>query len=139
MNIKPVLAAIVIVQSWILVSAQLKTTGDAVYAEAQAKRGETIYAKACESCHGKDLSGADQAPPLTGKDFDADWNDLLVSDLFARIQATMPGDAPGTLKPAEVADVIAFLLSKGGFAAGQTELPGDAAALKQLKYVAPKR
>jgi len=48
----------------------------------------------------------------------------------------MPGDAPGSLKPAEVADVIAFMLSKGGFPAGQTELPNDAAALKQLKYAA---
>ena len=138
MNIKAVLGVIAIVEGWILLSAQLKTTGDAVYAEAQAKRGETIYAKTCESCHGKDLSGADQAPALTGKDFNADWNDLPLSDLFERIHATMPGDAPGTLKPAEVADVIAFILSKGGFPSGQTELPSDAATLKQLKYATPK-
>ena len=56
--------------------------------------------------------------------------------MFERIHVTMPGDAPGSLKPVEVADVIAFMLSKGGFPAGQTELRNDAAALKQLKYAA---
>ena len=132
-------ASLVVVQAWILVSAQAKTTQDGVYTEAQAKRGETLYAKACESCHGKDLSGADQAPSLVGKDFNAEWNEMPLSDLFERIHATMPGDAPGSLKPAEVADAIAFILSKDGFPAGQTELPSDAAALQPLKYAAPKR
>ena len=112
-------------------------TGSGIYTEAQAKRGETIYAKTCESCHAKDLSGADQAPSLTGNDFNAQWNDMPLSDLFERIHVTMPGDAPGSLKPAEVADVIAFLLNKGSFPAGQTELPSDVATLKQLKYAAP--
>src|SRR5712691_11248117 len=99
------------VQAWVLASAQSRTTQDGVYTDAQARRGETIYVKTCESCHAKDLSGADQAPSLTGKDFNAEWNDMPLSDLFERIHATMPGDAPGSLKPAEVADVIAFLLS----------------------------
>ena len=113
-----------------------QTTGSGIYTEAQATRGDTIYAKKCEGCHAKDLGGADQAPSLTGKDFDAEWNDMPLGDLFERIHVTMPGDAPGSLKPAEVADLIAFMLSKGGFPAGQTELPNDAAALKQLKSAA---
>ena len=132
------IASLVVVQAVSFVSAQAKTTQDGVYTDAQARRGETIYAKTCESCHAKDLSGADQAPSLVGKDFNAEWNDMALSDLFERIHATMPGDAPGSLKPAEVADVIAFILSKDGFPAGQTELPSDAAALKQLKYASPK-
>src|SRR6185295_9542743 len=107
-------------------ASQDPTTGSGIYTDAQAKRGETVYAKACESCHAKDLSGDGQAPSLTGNDFNAEWNNMPLSDLFERIQATMPGDAPGSLKPAEVAGVIAFLLSKGGFPAGQTELPSDA-------------
>jgi hypothetical protein len=49
------------------------------------------------------------------------------------------GDAPGTLKPAETADVIAFLLSKASFPAGDAELPADAAALKEITFVAPQR
>ena len=136
---KLAIVSCVAVQAWILASAQSRTTQDGVYTDAQARRGETIYVKTCESCHAKDLGGADQAPSLVGKDFNAEWNDMPLSDLFERIHATMPGDAPGSLKPAEVADMIAFILSKGGFPAGHTELPSDAAALKQLKYAAPRR
>jgi mono/diheme cytochrome c family protein len=137
MKLTPLIVSFVAVHAWILASAQGRTTLDGVYAEAQAARGETIYAKACESCHAKDLSGADQAPALVGKDFNGEWNNQPLSDLFERIRATMPGDAPGTLKPAEVADAIAFILSKGGFPAGPAELPSDAAALKQLKFTIP--
>jgi S-disulfanyl-L-cysteine oxidoreductase SoxD len=46
----------------------------------------------------------------------------------------MPADAPGTLKPAETADVIAFMLSKDNFPAGEVELPADAVALKEIKF-----
>jgi mono/diheme cytochrome c family protein len=115
-----------------------RTTGSGIYTEAQAKRGETIYAKTCESCHAKDLSGADQAPSLTGKDFNAEWNDMPLSDLFERIHATMPGDAPGSLQPPEVADVIAFMLSKGGFPPGPVELPNQLEALNTIKFPSAK-
>jgi mono/diheme cytochrome c family protein len=120
------------------VSAQGKTTLDGIYTEAQAKRGETIYAESCASCHGPDLSGGGQTPELAGREFNKDWNDLAMSDLFDRTRATMPADKPGTLKPEPTADVIAFLLLKGNFPAGQTELPSDPAALKTITYVSPK-
>lgn len=132
------ITSLVIVQALVLVSAQGKTTLDGIYTEAQAKRGETVYADSCARCHGPDLSGDGQAPGLAGKAFNVDWNDLAMSDLFDRTRATMPADTPGTLKPEPAADVIAFLLQKGNFPAGQTELPSDVAALKGIKFVAPK-
>ena len=113
-----------------------RTTGSGIYTEAQAKRGEAVYARTCASCHGPDLLGEGQAPSLVGKDFNTEWIDLSVGDLFERIRISMPADAPGTLKPSEVADVIAFMLNKGHFPAGQTDMPADAAALKHIKYVA---
>lgn len=119
-------------------SAQARTTGDGVYTEAQAMRGEKIYTDSCASCHGPDLSGGGQTPGLAGKEFNMDWNDLSMSDLFDRTRATMPADRPGTLKPEPTADVIAFLLQKGSFPAGQAELPADVAALKAIKFVSPK-
>jgi alcohol dehydrogenase (cytochrome c) len=67
-----------------------------------------------------------------------DWSDLALIDLFDRTRATMPADAPGTLKPEQAADVIAFILQKGSFPAGQTELPADAAAIKAITFVSPK-
>jgi S-disulfanyl-L-cysteine oxidoreductase SoxD len=132
------IASLVFVQALILVSAQGRTTLDGIYTEAQAKRGETIYADSCASCHGDDLSGGGQTPALAGKEFNVDWNDLALSDLFDRTRATMPADKPGTLKPEQTADVIAFLLQKGNFPAGQAELAPDAAALKALTFVSPR-
>jgi mono/diheme cytochrome c family protein len=123
----------------LLLGAQAKTTQDGVYTDAQVKRGEATYGKACASCHQTNLEGDGQAPSLAGKDFDSEWNDQPLADLLERIRATMPGDAPGTLKPAEAADVLAFMLAKGGQPAGQTDLPSDAAAIKTIKYTAARR
>jgi mono/diheme cytochrome c family protein len=121
-----------------LVFAQARTTQDGVYSAAQAKRGETIYAASCASCHAADLSGSGQASSLAGKEFNTAWNGQPLGDLFERIHATMPADAPGTLKPAEVADVIAFILATASFPAGEIELPAGAAALKDIQFAAPK-
>jgi len=138
MTRKLLMASLIVVQGWILASAQSATAPDVVYSEAQAKRGETVYTKDCASCHGADMAGDGQTPSLTGKDFNLQWSGMPLSDLFDRIHATMPADNPGRLTPAEVADVIAFILNKAGLPAGPTELPADVAALKQMKYAAPK-
>ena len=126
MKPRVLIASLAILQGLIIVSAQGKSTLDGVYTDS------------CSSCHGDDLSGGGQAPALTGKDFNVDWNDLAVSDLYDRTNGTMPADKPGTLKPEQTVDVIAFLLQKGHFPAGQTELPTDTAALKTIKFVSPK-
>ena len=135
MKVRLGFASLLLVQAFILVAAQGKTTLDGVYTAAQSARGQKIYTDSCASCHGDDLSGGGQAPALAGKDFNVDWTDLTMSDLYERTHGTMPADKPGTLTPAQTADVIAFLLQKGHFPAGQTELPADAAALKEIKFV----
>jgi mono/diheme cytochrome c family protein len=133
-----VIAALIVLQGLILVSAQGKTTLDGVYTAAQATRGEAVYTASCAGCHQPDLAGDGQAPALVGKDFDMDWIDMSVGDLFDRTRLSMPADKPGSLAPNEVADVVAYLLSKGKFPAGTTELPADLAALKGIKYSSPK-
>ena len=138
MKIRLAITSLVFVQAFILVSAQGKTTLDGVYTAAQAARGQQIYKDTCASCHGEDLSGSGQAPALVGKEFNSDWIDLALSDLFDRTRLSMPANEPGSLKPEQVADVITFLLQKATFPAGQTEMPADAAALKAIKFVAPK-
>jgi mono/diheme cytochrome c family protein len=138
MKVRLAIASLLVAQALILVTAQGKTTRDGVYTAAQAARGQRVYAESCESCHGGDLSGGGQTPALAGKEFNVDWIDLALSDLFDRTRGTMPADKPGTLKPEQTADAIAFLLQKAGFPAGQAELPADAAALKTIKFVDPK-
>ncbi len=138
MNTTVTIASLIIVQALIIVSAQSTTTRDGVYTAAQAARGEKIYADSCASCHGADLSGSGQAPELAGKDFNGDWKDLSLGDLFDRTRLTMPADKPGSLKPEQTSDLIAFLLQKANLPAGQTELPSDLAALKTITFVSPK-
>src|SRR5690349_16111905 len=118
--------------------AAAATVWNGVYTDAQAQRGSAIYGDRCASCHAPDLTGMDQAPPLSGSDFNTNWNDLSLNDLFERIRVSMPADNPGSLERQQVADVMAFILSKGTFPAGQTELPADAEALKAIKFVATK-
>jgi len=122
----------------ILVVAQAKTTQDGVFTEAQATRGQQTYAKARASCHGADLSGSGQAPALGDADFNKEWDGQPLSDLFDRIHATMPADAPGTMQPAEVADVMAFIFAKAHMPSGAADLPNETAALKSIAFAAPK-
>jgi mono/diheme cytochrome c family protein len=119
--------------------AQVQTTQGGVYTESQATRGEAPYAKACASCHGAALEGDGQAPALAGKEFDDEWSGRPLVDLFERIRVTMPADAPGTLRPSEVADVLALLLSRGRQPTGTTELPTASAALQSIRFAPPAR
>jgi mono/diheme cytochrome c family protein len=115
------------------------TTWDAVYTEAQAKRGDAAYSQSCAKCHAPDLTGADVAPALTGVDFTSNWNDLSVGDLFERMRIGMPADKPGSVSRQDNADILAFMLFKAGFPAGAADLPAQAEVLNQIKFVAQKK
>jgi quinoprotein glucose dehydrogenase len=111
---------------------------DGVYTAAQAKRGADVYAKACASCHGDQLEGAGQAPPLSGSGFTGKWDKQEVDDLFETIQTTMPADKPGSLKRAQNADVLAYIFQMNQFPPGPVELPPDAEGLKKIRITAKK-
>jgi mono/diheme cytochrome c family protein len=139
MRLKSAIALSVALPALILAAQDKpKTTWDGVYTEAQARRGETKYSQVCASCHAPDLSGADAAPSLTGGGFNSGWNDLTVDDLASRIRTTMPADGPGTLSRTDVADIVAFIMAKDGFPAGQDELSSQAEVQKGVKIVAQK-
>lgn len=111
---------------------------EGVYTDVQAKRGETVYAENCGTCHGPKLMGTDTGgPPLAGPDFINGWKDMSVGALLNKINMDMPSNAPGTLTPEQYADTTAYVLSINRYPAGQTELPTDAAALKTVKMAAP--
>ena len=133
------IAAAYLAMVGLTIAAQNKTTQDGVYSEAQAKHGDALYAKSCASCHGASLEGDAQAPALADADFAGEWNNQPLSDLFERIRTTMPGDAPGTLKPEEVADLMAYLFSRAKLPAGASALSTDVAALKTITYKAAPR
>jgi len=111
---------------------------DGVYTDEQAKRGETVYAQECATCHGASLEGMDMAPALSGGAFLGNWTGTTVGDLFERIRTTMPDGNPGKLTRPQTADVVAFILKGSKMPAGKTELPGQTEVLKQIKFEVPK-
>jgi mono/diheme cytochrome c family protein len=94
---------------------------DGVYTNAQAARGQALYAKQCAACHGDLLKGA-QGPPLVEQPFLIRWSNQPLSALAGKIRHTMPPGAPGTLTREQTVDLVAHVLRTGGFPAGRTEL-----------------
>jgi cytochrome c len=115
-----------------------RSVWDGVYTSEQAKRGATLYANNCASCHGSALNGGESAPPLAGGEFFANWNGLTVGDLFERIRVSMPADNPGKLSREQDADILAFMLSMNQFPEGKAELDHRTELLKQILFEATK-
>jgi hypothetical protein len=81
----------------------------------------------------------DLAPALVGEEFIGHWYDAKLSELVAKINMTMPADAPGSLKAEEYADVVAYLLQVNGFPAGTETLTLEPAApLEAIKITKAK-
>lgn len=115
-----------------------RSVWDGVYTTEQAKRGDTFYVRECASCHGDLLTGGEQAPPLVGGEFLANWNGLTVGDLFERIRKTMPMNKPGKLTREVNADILSYMLAVNKFPAGKTELSHNAELLNQIRIEATK-
>jgi len=112
------------------VSTQTATVRDRVYAEDQATRGKGIYDAKCASCH----DGGTMGPELWGDPFLTSWENKALAEFFTRIKVTMPEDAPGSLSPKEVLDVIAYVLKTNGFPAGDNAMD-SADPLTAIKFV----
>ena len=119
-----------------IVAAQAKPSGktvwDGVYTDAQAERGRASYQQSCAACHREDLRGDSTAPSLVGESFTFLWGDMEVGELLARMQKLMPPERPGSLPPQTYIDIVAFMLQKNAFPAGNMELSADPAALHIL-------
>jgi alcohol dehydrogenase (cytochrome c) len=111
---------------------------DDVYTQSQAERGRRIFGAFCATCHGVDLEGA-VGPALAGPDFSAKWSqpNRSAQDLYDLIRTTMPKPAAGTLAESSYLQVMAYLLSRSGLAAGERELASPNDALRRIRIPAP--
>jgi mono/diheme cytochrome c family protein len=102
-----------------------RTVQDGVFSDAQASRGQALYAQRCATCHGPALEGA-QAPPLTGEGFTTKFRAEPLSALFIQIRFAMPPNAAGSaqLTSEQAADLVAHILKSNGLSAGKTDLAG---------------
>ena len=132
-----ILASLVAMAGWATPAlSQTSSVWDGAYSSAQADRGAAKYRQECVMCHGPVLEGNGEAPPLVGR-FIPDWEGTRLSELFEKIQTTMPLFAPGSLSASDTADLLAFILQANNFPAGARDLePGD--SLTHISFDAHK-
>jgi mono/diheme cytochrome c family protein len=116
-------------------AAHAPSIRDGVFTAEQARRGKIAYTGPCDRCHGFKLDGASDdpdmlpAPPVAGPKFLRKWNGRTLMALFEYVRTTMPSNNPGYLSDAEVADIVAYMLSSSGIPAGREELRPNREAL----------
>jgi len=121
-------AAAVLACGAVAVSAQERPAAPA-FTAAQAERGQATYRQSCQDCHGSSLdNGEFGGPPLKGGYFRTHWGSGNVAVLYGYLSLAMPPDRPGQLSPQTYADLVAFILSNNGYAAGDKELTPDQSA-----------
>lgn len=119
------IAALIWAAAFAAVSAQAgKSVNDGVYTAAQAERGSKVFKDTCTTCH--------DTKRFTGEDLISVWGDKPLDELFKHISTTMPEDNPGTLKPQQYVDVIAFFLQLNKYPEGKAELNPD--EIKTIRF-----
>lgn len=106
---------------------------------AQARAGKKVYAAACVQCHGANLQGS-AGPAFAGTEFlrTAKTNKWSLEDLRTLVFDNMPLNNPGSLKPTEYANVMAFLLAANCYPPGKKPFPtNDDPSFAKIKLQPP--
>jgi mono/diheme cytochrome c family protein len=143
-HVRPVLrvalavsAIVFLLAASIAIEAQApRTLQDGVFSDAQAARGQALYAQRCAGCHGADLTGGAQAPPLEGAAFRFKWRQEPLSALFIKIRYTMPPNAADAAKltAEQSADLVAHTLKSNRFPAGTADFAAADAATSSIGW-----
>lgn len=115
-------------------AASTQSAKPALYTDAQAQAGATVYSQACAACHGQQLEGV-AAPALKGSAFGemANAQGLTADSLLDVIANTMPQSDPGSMKPDDYAAVTAYILQQNGYPSGSAPLAKGAAGMTDTK------
>ena len=105
---------------------------DGVFTSSQASRGEQTFREECVACHSTN--------EFMGPLFALKWIDRTAGDIFDVVSTLMPEVNPGSLRPEQYADVLAYFFSLNGYPSGEEALPADAAVLQNVRIeAAPAR
>jgi polar amino acid transport system substrate-binding protein len=108
------------------------------YTAAQAHAGIAVYRQSCRQCHNADLQGS-AGPSVAGKDFltTATNNKWSLSDMRTTVFENMPFSNPGSLSPAQYANVMAFLLASNCLPSSAKPFPtANSPSLATIKFAA---
>jgi mono/diheme cytochrome c family protein len=105
-----------------------RTVRDGVYSPAQAVRGERVFSSVCMNCH-------EIAEFTAAGAYLEDVDGRPLWETFEYISAEMPEDDPGSLRPEDYADVLAYIFSAYGLPTGETDLPIDQEPLEVITIV----
>ena len=126
------IAALLWVVAFAALAAQSsKSVNEGIYTAAQAERGAATFKTSCTACH--------EPSRFTGDEFLAGWTGKPLHELFQHMSTTMPEDNPGSLKPQQYVDVVAYFLQLNGYPAGKTELQSAAEGLKTIAFDKKKK
>jgi mono/diheme cytochrome c family protein len=106
-----------------------------VFTDAQARRGQQVYQRACSVCHLDELQGDAVSPPLVGPSFTGRYAGSSALEMVQSIRSSMPQNAPDSLGDRAYIDLVSYLLKMNGSSAGATELPIDVAELEKITIV----
>lgn len=101
-----------------------RTTRDGVFSAEQAERGLETYQQHCAACHPMDL--------YKGETVKA-WNGAPIYSIYEVIFTKMPQSNPGSLKPREYVDILAYIFALNDQPAGKEDLSAQPSVLKEIK------
>jgi mono/diheme cytochrome c family protein len=122
-----------------LLPAGLPAQSEAVtFTASQVSTGAKQFALNCSPCHGSQLEGG-AGPPLTGANFKTLSTKVhaTVSDIFTYMSTNMPLNNPASLKKSVYVAIMAFILSKNGYRAGDAPLTYAEAKSSKAEPVKP--
>jgi alcohol dehydrogenase (cytochrome c) len=104
-------------------ASQQPDSSPPAFTQGQADDGRAVYAESCVVCHGATLQGG-AGRALSGAVFQKNWGDgtHTLSELYYVMSSTMPPSAAGSLRESQYLSLVAFLLSKNGYAPGSQAL-----------------
>jgi len=93
------------------------------FTSSQAMNGSKVYTESCQSCHGSVLEGL-AGPPLAGPQFVGKWvgGTFTLRDFHQAVKTQMPLGAAGSLSDEQNINVVAYILSRNGYVAGNDPL-----------------
>jgi mono/diheme cytochrome c family protein len=109
----------------LLAGAQAHAQEAIVFSAQQVESGQTLYQATCQICHGNRLSNGQFGTPLRGSYFRNNWKGKSLGELVQHTWEKMPPDNVQSLSPEQVAQVLAFILSRNDIAAGDTAMSTD--------------